>query len=408
MGHFLATATIDGLMAAADKSKLDGVSSVLWNNVVSVDATNGNDGTGARGNIYKPFATIAAALAAAAAGDLVFILPGTYSVAADITIPASVHVRGFSRASVIIQRTGLGAASTLITMGTGSSLVDVTLKQTTTGNFALTSVKFGSTTTADAFLRNVAISISNSGAGAVAAALTGILVQSTGTPDRTVLNAQDVSIVITADAAATGNMRCLLLDTSTGNFNAANIFGIITGGASSRIGAEINRASARLTLHSGYMNGATADVSQTAGTLELAAALTLANNTSNSLSWTVLDPIITQIATSTTDITTSSTTDVLATGMTITPVAGTYIVIFSGGSENSSNSQINRQSIYAGGSQVAGSEVGVSFGSSNSPNSFCCTAIVTVNGSQAIEGRWRTTSGTAKMHHRNLILIRKS
>jgi hypothetical protein len=54
-------------------------SGALWGgNGVFVDAVNGNDGTGARGSITTSFQTITAAKTAAAAGDTIFVLPGTY------------------------------------------------------------------------------------------------------------------------------------------------------------------------------------------------------------------------------------------------------------------------------------------------------------------------------------------
>lgn len=47
-------------------------------NIVWVDKINGNNSTGLRGRIDKPFLTLAAAKAAASSGDTIFVLPGTY------------------------------------------------------------------------------------------------------------------------------------------------------------------------------------------------------------------------------------------------------------------------------------------------------------------------------------------
>jgi hypothetical protein len=52
--------------------------------VLAVDAVNGNDSAAARGNLSKPFLTPAAALAAAAAGDLIDVYPGTYTLSAPL------------------------------------------------------------------------------------------------------------------------------------------------------------------------------------------------------------------------------------------------------------------------------------------------------------------------------------
>lgn len=116
------------------------------------------------------------------------------------------------------------------------------------------------------------------------------------------------------------------------------------------------------------------------------------------------------------DITTSSQTDVVATGMTLTPPSGTYLVWFSGSALISSeevNADEGYLSIYSDGLQIPSSEerfgalpstpamtMGVNF-------PFNCIAKVTVDGNQAIEGRWRVNDDSiATMHQRNLTLLR--
>ena len=39
-------------------------------------------------------------------------------------------------------------------------------------------------------------------------------------------------------------------------------------------------------------------------------------------------------------------------------------------------------------------------------NGFCCVAVVTVNGAQSIEGRWRVSAGTGTMYVRGLTLLK--
>jgi hypothetical protein len=110
------------------------------------------------------------------------------------------------------------------------------------------------------------------------------------------------------------------------------------------------------------------------------------------------------------DITTTSTTDVLATGMTITPAAGTYMVWFSSTVGSDSNNANVWASIYSGGTLVSGSERELMRGAAqgNVTIGFSCIARVTVNGAQAIEGRWRVTTGTTGTMHngRTLAIIR--
>jgi hypothetical protein len=110
------------------------------------------------------------------------------------------------------------------------------------------------------------------------------------------------------------------------------------------------------------------------------------------------------------DITTTSTTYVLATGMTITPPAGTYMVWFSSSLGSDTNNAQMWASIYSGGTQVSGSERELMRGAAqgNVSIGFCCVARVTVNGSQAIEGRWRVTaSSTGTMENGRTLAIIK-
>lgn len=117
-------------------------------------------------------------------------------------------------------------------------------------------------------------------------------------------------------------------------------------------------------------------------------------------------------ATAVDTITTNLDTDVLATGMTLTPPAGTYLVWFSGSAESSINVGSNAivfVSIYSDGSQIVSSEQGGSV--NNTPGGlfpFNCVAKVTVNGSQAIEGKWRVDDAleTATMYQRNLTILK--
>lgn len=126
--------------------------------------------------------------------------------------------------------------------------------------------------------------------------------------------------------------------------------------------------------------------------------------------WDTFGPAIVE-ATGT--ITTTSTTDILATGMTITPPAGTYLAVFTGNIGNEDSSTSSFASIWSAGAQVAASEREATNGSTGNEGDdwripFHCEAEVTVDGAQAIEGRYRTTFGfdPAAMVNRQLKLIR--
>src|SRR5216110_112616 len=91
-GSAAAWGVISNLMAAGTNVTLrttNGITTIhasggssgggLTGNLVWVDAVNGNDGTGARGDMAHPFALPSAANTAATSGDLVVVLPGLYN-----------------------------------------------------------------------------------------------------------------------------------------------------------------------------------------------------------------------------------------------------------------------------------------------------------------------------------------
>ncbi len=108
----------------------------------------------------------------------------------------------------------------------------------------------------------------------------------------------------------------------------------------------------------------------------------------------------------TTSTTTTSLTDVLLAGMTVTPPAGTYMVWFSGDWANTNNGNTGTMSVYAGGVQQLHSESPCTRTSAGAVYNFGCTSLVTVDGTQAIEGRWRTTGGTATNTRRHLMYLK--
>lgn len=103
--------------------------------------------------------------------------------------------------------------------------------------------------------------------------------------------------------------------------------------------------------------------------------------------------------------TTTSLTDVLMVGMTLSSAslpAGDYLVNFNSSMLNSGNgAERNYCSIYVGGVQVAASEIRVGIaGGAVVP--VAIGAKVTVNGSQNIEIYWRVIAGTGTVYQRTL------
>jgi hypothetical protein len=110
----------------------------------------------------------------------------------------------------------------------------------------------------------------------------------------------------------------------------------------------------------------------------------------------------------TSSTTTTSAAPVLVSGMTITPEAGTYLVTFQGSLEHDTNAAYIWPAIYAGGVLDASSSRGFRRGNAqgNVVTPFSTTAIVTVNGAQAIEGRWSTSTANATCYERSLTIMR--
>lgn len=115
----------------------------------------------------------------------------------------------------------------------------------------------------------------------------------------------------------------------------------------------------------------------------------------------------------TSNVTTTSTTDVVFTGMTITPPAGTYLVLFSTWLTHSNGNDTITMSIYAGGVQKADSvRTAIPFVGALSAITqdmpLSINGIVTVNGTQAIAIEWHTNAGTATAHTGTLDILRIS
>lgn len=118
-----------------------------------------------------------------------------------------------------------------------------------------------------------------------------------------------------------------------------------------------------------------------------------------------------------TEITASSsvsgtTTQTLLTGMTVTPVAGTYLVIFSTAVTSNQSGGTQTFAIYVAGTQNAGSVriVGPFAGGALSATSAICgvttQAVVTVTGSQAITIEWSSTGTAATVTNRTMNIVR--
>ena len=111
-------------------------------------------------------------------------------------------------------------------------------------------------------------------------------------------------------------------------------------------------------------------------------------------------------------ISTTSTSYTLMSGMSVTPVSGTYIVIARATLTTTSNSRLLNISLFKGGTLVTDSETstyirtGSGFLTNSDIGNPSTDAVVTVNGSETVGLRWKTSGGTAQANSYSLILIK--
>lgn len=123
-------------------------------------------------------------------------------------------------------------------------------------------------------------------------------------------------------------------------------------------------------------------------------------------------PIASIQVTSGTTVTTGSGTDALLTGMTATPIAGTYFVMFSGVLQNNTAGDTITVSFYINGVQDATSVRSMApfDGGALAAGQGSCVGAVqgvySVNGSQAIAVHWHTSGGTATSFTRSMTLLK--
>ena len=257
-------------------------------NVCLVDAVNGSDFTGVRGGL--PFLTPAAALAAAASGDVVWILPGVYTLSSGLTVPSGVGVSGLNHGKVILQMLSVSVDTTLFTMGESSIVENITLKLTSAGHHALTGVLFPGTTAATSSIEGVDVIVDNSGASDGGTSNV-YGVHSTGNGSDSMVDAVREGSV-TVHSAGLGSKRGVLVDTAAATFSCRNVvtnvmrFGSASG--ANYIGAEVNFSGANLYYRIGNISGPDgSDISQTLGTLTIG-LINMVNHTANGNGFTTV------------------------------------------------------------------------------------------------------------------------
>lgn len=110
-------------------------------------------------------------------------------------------------------------------------------------------------------------------------------------------------------------------------------------------------------------------------------------------------------ASATGDTVTASTSPIVVPSMTLTPGAGTYVVMFSTDHESDTNAGVNTFQIYANAVAVADA-IKVIDMAAGDRQAISISTRVTVAASQAIDARWNTNTGNATAGSRSLTLIK--
>ncbi len=243
--------------------------------------------------------------------------------------------------------------------------------------------------------------------------------------DTTVLAGSDAVAGVVADGSLPGNdladfvTRSFVYDATAADFVSLQIQHVVGGGVgTSNVEIDATLEAVRLTGVKGDTGAAGSGTTLTLkedGTnlantphdaINFASGVIASDNGDGSAD--VVGAPDSALTGATGDITTTSTTDVIATSMVETPPAGTYLYFFSGSVDNTTNAAIVRMSVHIDGVQEASSETRYQRGNQQTSEAFVSVARVVLNGSQQVEGRWRTSAGTGTMHQRNLARIRVS
>jgi hypothetical protein len=248
-------------------------------NTLTVDAVYGNDTNAALNPNSVPFLTITAALAAASSGNNVIVNAGTYNEA--ITIPANVCLTGASTQAVIIQKLGVTANTTLVTLNSNARMENITCNLTSAGNYNLVGVEYVSGASITAKIRTCVINVTSttvngpSITGALSAGTSVTTFSATDAIARTTINVISSSTGVSRGVYVSGPNRFTVRET--------NIYARGTG--SNIIGFETNNASAVAAIRTSTVSGTLYDINRALGTM-LVGATDLVNNTANGNSFT--------------------------------------------------------------------------------------------------------------------------
>jgi hypothetical protein len=236
--------------------------------------------------------TISKALSVAATGQLVQIMPGTYTQAADLVIPANVAIRGAGTQSVVIQRLNATASATLFTMGSNARIEDVTLtltsSSTVTAGAVYAAVKVDGSNIPSSKLRTMVINVTNNNPSG---SCVGLLTTGNVANPSNVTSADTVrgsTINVTASGQQGGYAECIRVE-GQNRVSARDTNLFVTGtncSGTNLIGCEVTVSSSYLDLRasvisasgSSLTNCVVSEISQTNPSSEIVLSYTRLQN----------------------------------------------------------------------------------------------------------------------------------
>ena len=256
-------------------------------NTLTVDAVYGNDTTAAADRYAKPFLTISAALALAAAGQLVVINAGTYNES--LVVPDNVSVTGTGAQAVIIQKLGVTANTTLLTMGVNSRVENFTANLSSSGNFNLVGVHFPNATPTTAKLRNSIWTITSTTVNAPT--IVGVLADgATAAPTTAFVTANAIQrSSINVISSSTGISRGIYI-TGANRFPVRDIVVNARGTGTNIIGVETTNADSFADIKTTTIFGTLHDINRLAGNIQLGFTDLVQNNSNGNSFSTVTEP----------------------------------------------------------------------------------------------------------------------
>ncbi|MBK8244918.1 MAG: hypothetical protein IPK88_15945 [Saprospiraceae bacterium] len=333
------------------------------------------------------------ALSIAVAADFPILNQNTTGSAATLATPRNIHGGSFNGSADVtnIINSNFG--------GTGNGFTKFTGPNTTEKTFTLPNAN------ALILTDNAAVTAPQGGTGITSYVIGDILYANSSTSLSRLADIATGNVLLSGGVSTAPSYGKVGLTT-----HISGVLPIINGGTNSSTALNNNRIMVSsggsiveaAALTNGQLLIGSTGASPIAATLSAGTGIAI-TNAAGSITIASSISVINQ-ATSLVDAITTSATEVLIPGMTITPGAGDYLIFFTGAVENTGFGDPVTISIYSNGSQIAASVIKCeSFGGMSNPigsNAY----LTNLGAGQAIEVKWKVSGGTGTCHQRTLIV----